>query len=292
MVGFGKRGEMTTQQIVTLVILIASFGVLLYFFANLGLGEKNESEICHNSVVTRGASVVPTDSVPLDCKRSYVCLSKDGSCEKMSKPRVEKVRNKDDVYNVLAEELVNCWWMYGEGKINYVGKDLTHNLYCSMCSQIAFDDSLHDVFERGEINRTEFFYYLTSMNKTDEGETYSMYLYGTNDIEKVVQLDSEYSKITNLKLDSQYYVLTAITSKITTLGWIASGAAAIGTAAGVIFGGPIAWVSGIIVGGTSGHFIGNFVRGESGNDYISPTLVEVGSEDFRALNCDEVVTAA
>ena len=86
-----RRGEMTSQQIVILIILIASFAVLLFFLFRLNLGSETEKEVCHNSVVARGSSVIPTEAVPLDCKRSYVCITEDGTCESMTKPIKKKV---------------------------------------------------------------------------------------------------------------------------------------------------------------------------------------------------------
>ena len=49
-----KKGEMTTQQIVLLIILIASFAVILGFLFKLNFGAESEKDICHNSVVLRG----------------------------------------------------------------------------------------------------------------------------------------------------------------------------------------------------------------------------------------------
>jgi len=105
-----KKGEMTTQQIVTLVILIASFIVILFFILRLNLGEETEKDVCHNSVITRGSSIVPAASVPLDCKRTYVCITKDGTCENMTTKNEIKVKDKKEIFIALANELSDCWW--------------------------------------------------------------------------------------------------------------------------------------------------------------------------------------
>ena len=47
------RAELTTQQIVGLIILIISFVIILYFIFALNLGETTDKEICHNSVALR-----------------------------------------------------------------------------------------------------------------------------------------------------------------------------------------------------------------------------------------------
>ena len=140
-----KRGELTTQQIVTMVILITSFIIILFLLFRLNLGETSDSEICHNSVVMRGSSTLPTESVSLNCHTQYICLTADGTCEGLTKPKVIKVESLRDVYLELANEMANCFWMFGERKVDYVGSEGHHNNYCSICSQVLFDDSLSGI---------------------------------------------------------------------------------------------------------------------------------------------------
>ena len=118
-----KKAELTTQQIVILIILIVSFAILLYFFLRLNLQKETDSELCHNSVIMRSKALISESSVPLNCKTSYVCITADGTCESMTNPEIIKVKTKDELFNSLAEEMRNCWWMLGEGKVDYVGKD-------------------------------------------------------------------------------------------------------------------------------------------------------------------------
>lgn len=167
-----KRGEITTQQIVMLIIILISFAVLLFFLMQLDLGKTSEREVCHNSVIARGSSVLPENAVPLNCQRSYVCITSDGTCEDMTNPVKENVDTKEDVYMVLADEMSECWWMFGEGDINYVGKETFPGLYCSICSQINFDDSLYSVgepiFEDRAINGEEFMQFLYTEERSLE----------------------------------------------------------------------------------------------------------------------------
>lgn len=293
-----KKGELTTQQIVVLIILIASFAVIVYFLVNLGLGNESDKDICHNSVVMRGASVVPTESVPLDCKRSYVCISADGSCEGMTKPIVKKVSNNEDVYSVLAEEMASCWWMYGEGKIDYVGKDYFENLYCSVCSQVAFDDSVGEkIFKEGYFEKEELYSYMSFNNVSSSDETYMEYLYKTNDYASLVNSGDSVLDFGKIDLLKQYYVLTGITSEVGNLGWIVTGAVAVGTGTLFFVSGPVGWVVGAVAigvaaGGVSGNYIASFVKGDSGNEFIAPTLIEVNSKEFKSLKCDEISSAS
>jgi outer membrane lipoprotein SlyB len=286
---FGRKGEMTSQQIVVLVILIVSFAVLIYFLTQFGFSDTDK-EVCHNSVVTRG-TIVSSDSVtPLNCKRSYVCLTEDGSCESMTKPVKIKVKSQDDVYEALSKELADCWWMYGEGKIDYVGKDLFDKLYCSFCSQVAFDDSVLDLFDGGKISKDELFYYMSRHNRSDSGRTYSMYLYNTNDVKSIWS-----GEFGDIDLSRQVYVMMGITSKVSNVGWIATAGVVTGGAALLFFSGPVGWIAGAIAataGGVAGNYIASVVKGDSGNEFLSPLVVEVNSDEYKSLKCDRIVSSS
>ncbi len=296
-----KRGELATQQIVILIVLIVSFVIILFFLVRLNLGQTTEKEICHNSVVTRGSSVLPEESVPLKCQRSYICITEDGSCEEMTKPRKEKVKTDDDVYAVLAEELADCWWMFGEGKVNYVGKDWFENLYCSICAQIAFDDSVGDIpeFSRGEIDKSDFYRYLSEKNVSNRKQTYLEYLQG---IEGASEIESSLTDANadfgSFDLNKQHYVMMGIYSEVGVWKWVAGLAGGVGIVAAPFTVGlstiPTALIIGGAagVGGTGGYFLGTAIKGDSGYEYLSPTMVEVNSRDFEDLDCGSIETLA
>lgn len=292
-----KRGDITTQQLVLLIILIASFAVILFFVFRLNLGKTSVKEICHNSVVTRGSSVLPTESIPLNCQTTYTCITKDGSCERMSGSfETKKVKTETEVYEILADEMADCWWMFGEGKVNYVGKDLpAKKLYCSICSQLAFDDSLLEIFPEGEINQKNLYDYLSTTNISDEDMSYLDYLVGLKD-SKEIELtlqdgDSDFGKI---NLENQHYVVMGITSDINTLGWTILGA--VGGAVIIVFtagtGTPIVIAVGAIAGAVLGHFGGTMMQGESGDYYLHPIIIEANSADFEKLGCVDIKTLA
>lgn len=293
-----KKGEMTTQQIVVLIILIVSFGILLFFLMRLGFGSETEKEICHNSVVTRGSAIVPLEVMPLNCQRSYVCITADNNCDAaLTNPIKKKVRSKEEFYDVLAMELTDCWWMFGEGKVNYVGDDLTKNLYCSLCSQIAFDSSIQELMGGEVFLKEEFYRHMTLTNMTGSSKTYSEYLFGTNELEEIPAGIS----FGEISLEGkQYYSFMAITSEIGNLGWILSGGAVAAIGAGIIItsvgsGGLLVpvWVAvgaATVAGGVTGDYIASTIKGDSGSDYLLPTLIEAGSEEFKQLNCDYIIT--
>ncbi len=288
-----RRAEITSQQIVILIILIASFAVLLFFLFKLNFGKTSDKEICHNSVVTRGSGVLPKESIPLDCKTSYICITKDGSCEKMTGSReIKKAKTQEETYKILANEMADCWWVFGEGKLNYVGKDFSSELYCSICSQIGFDNSI-DFFEGGEIDQKLFYDYLAKTNYSGKDTSYLDYLVGL----KSSQIIEDSLKAGNFKsgkpinFGKQYYIVMGIFSETAISKWTGSGVV-IGAVVGGILGGPIGILIGGAIGGGGGYMMGTMVKGDSGYNYISPTIIEANSEDFSTLKCASIKTLA
>src|SRR3989338_2616601 len=103
-----KNGEITTQQIVILIILIASFVVILFLLFRLNLGKQTSVDLCRNSVILKGKSVLPKDTIKLDCYRSYKCLTFDGSCEGLNNPEIAKMKTANETYKNIADEMAQC----------------------------------------------------------------------------------------------------------------------------------------------------------------------------------------
>ncbi len=301
---FRKKGELTTQQIIMLIILIASFVIILFFLFRLKLGSETDSEICHNSVITRGSSVIPSDAVPLKCSREYVCITLDGSCDGMTNPEIEKVKTSSEVYSTIADKMAECWWTFGAGQVDYIGKDFfVKDNYCSICSQILFDDSLSGIedFESGEISKDELYDFMT-MAQYSESQTYAEYLFDTNDIDLLKQTASENQSVDvifgKISLGKQYYIVMGITSEVSGRVWkIAAGGTifVVGLFTGYSWPGLIAGA--ILV--ASGEFTGKInpeiaaisVEGDGvENTFMAPTIVEINSKSFEALNCYDVTT--
>lgn len=297
-----KKGEITTQQIVLIIILVASFAVILFFIIRLNFGGQTAQDICHNSVVTRGSAIVPDSQFPLKCQRQYVCLSASGSCNKMTNPTIIKVKTKNDVYKALADQMATCWWEFGEGKIDYAPSTSSPQNYCSICSQIAFDSSVNKIFGGTNFNKKDFYTYLAH-TKMSSGQTYQDYFL----LNGILNYQGNFGTVNMTK---EYYSLMGITTKVSTLGWIAKGAVAIGGAAAIVTtivlsGGtatPLLAIigttaAGTVVGGAAGYarsmmFIAPTVKGPSGNGYIPPSLIQVNSPEFHALNCSLITTSS
>lgn len=308
-----KMGELTTQQIVLLIILLISFAIILFLLFRLNLGKESEKELCHNSVMLRGAAAVPSEATPLKCSRTYLCITKDGSCEGLTKPEIEKVKTKEEIYQVLADEMADCWWMFGEGKVDYIGDKLTHKNYCSICSQVLFDDSLSEIEGiGGRIDKEEVYTYLFE-NEIEEDVKYSYYLFRQNDFEELRQeISNEQGgefDFGMIEIGKQYYVVMGIVSSVKKPWKAISGGLAsyygLGALRTFFKISPAGWVSGIIVGGVTvaggvaltvsdlidPEIMAVTVPGQGiDNQFMAPTIQEAESAKFKSLNCEEIIT--
>ena len=302
-----RKGEMTTQQIVILIVAIVSFAVILFLMFRLNLGGTTDEELCHNSVVMRGNSVVPSDAIPLKCHRKYVCINNGGDCKGLTNPEKIEVKTLNETYKVLAEEMANCWWMFGEGRVNYVGDGLTKDNQCSICSQIYFDESLNSI--TGEtINQDELYNFLKD-NKIDTTNSYLDYIFGGNDIDSIKRDSSsggEIGKFSDFEIGKQYFVVMGISNEIG-LAWKIAGA--VGAVGSVIVGvSPVGWVTGTILFASSvivsvgGELVAEKIEPEIlaitvngrgiDNKFMAPTIIEANPEKFEALNCESILTLA
>ncbi|MBU2615760.1 MAG: hypothetical protein KKC19_01515 [Nanoarchaeota archaeon] len=214
--GFFKKGEITTKQLVTLIVLIASFIIILFLFFQLNLGSTSNQEICHNSVVLRDttASLAGT----LDCRTEYVCVSGGGECEGLTETLTREVDASDKitVMNALAEELVNCWWMFGEGEVNYIDRGLFNDVACSICSIVGFDETLQS---SKTVTYDDLYNYMRT-NSTTSSQTYLQYLYGTNALEDIgTKIPIEGYLDESLNFEKTYFVLTGISQGVALSRW-------------------------------------------------------------------------
>jgi hypothetical protein len=202
-----KKAEVTTHQVVLIIILIISFVIILYFLFRLNIGELTDKEICYNSVVLSSKNKITGG---LDCSTSYACVSGGGECEEFSYDYKKEVNaeNKEELMKAIADEMADCWWMFGEGELDYLGwrdKALPH-IFCGLCASIKFDDEAM----KQKISFSEFYNYLNEINKTED-YSYFEYFYYPNSVEGLKQklsgigFDTDSNFIND---DSRYSIIT------------------------------------------------------------------------------------
>ncbi len=294
-----KKAELSTQQIVLLIILIASFLIILFFLIKLNLDNETDIQACHQSVVLRGNKAIPANGIPLNCQTKYLCITEDGTCEGVTKPVLNKVKTKEEIFDILAREMADCWWMFGEGQVNYVGKDMKEKLYCSICTQFVLDDSIASIqgVNNGKINEKDFYEYLENTKRPQSEETYLQYLTGAKNINNLqASINQAGGSFKEYTVTVPYYIMMGIYSKVGAAGWIATGVGVAGAIVAMPFV-PVASVSiasALILGfgGTGGYFIGTTVAGESGMDYLTPVIIPANSREFDIFNCKDVMTVS
>ncbi len=161
-----RKGEMTSSQILTLVIAIGGFIVVLIFLAILydtGKGE-DEKELCRLSILTRATAYDALQgTVPLKCQTGKICISRSGksdACpEFLGEKGVEGVKlesidakGKEQIEGILARAMYSCWSMTGKGNLDLFGgfwKELgfdsegdVEKATCLVCSRVAFADDV------------------------------------------------------------------------------------------------------------------------------------------------------
>ncbi len=310
---FGKKGEISTQQIIILIILITSFIVVLYFLFGLNFGQESARELCHNSVLTKSQALTPK-STSLQCERTYICITEDGTCEGMTNPEEIEVETRDELYEVLSEEMAVCWWMFGAGKLDYVGDKASKKNYCSICSQIYFDDSLNNLNEvEGEISKDGLYDYMSKNNYSGD-QTYAEYILGTNDIQSLKQEiiggennPENIGTFGDIDVGEQYYVIMGITSEVGNFyKWFGGAVTGVGVVSLFIPG--VNLVTSAIIFGTGaatltagGEIAESFepqigaiiVKGDGiKNEFMAPTIQKADSDSFKILNCADIETLA
>lgn len=206
-----KKGELTSAQLITIIIIIVSFLILLFFLFKLNVGETSLKETCYNSVVLsdKGAGLVSS----LDCSTNYVCVSGGGSCTDftltansnvdVSKPADAKAA----VIKSLADEMTDCWWEFGAGKINYGGSSLSGNKICALCSIAKFDSKVQK--EVPAISYSELYSYLkTHQSSRDTSQSYLHYLYATNNLDVLQEFYIQNYMSKSIDTSKEYFILT------------------------------------------------------------------------------------
>lgn len=209
-----KGGEITTKMLVGIIILVISFAVILFLIMRLDLGNTSVKEICHNSVVMKSRNPAGFASGALDCSTSYVCISGGRDCENFAyDEKVEidlnqpPLKIKNATLAAIADEMVDCWWMFGGGEVDAVGEP--GGMKCGVCSTIRFEPSLSAL----SITYQDLYDYL--MNTKQGEETHLSYLYNVLSLgaSSLTRFQSEvrgFSMSTPISVSEKYVVM---------LGW-------------------------------------------------------------------------
>jgi hypothetical protein len=150
-----KKAQVTS----TLAVLIIGLAIAVILVSAWGIyaqviKSKTDIEACRLSIIGKSNVKLGGKSpLELKCPRNYITFFKDHIVQKTSgREDVKKVRtgtartdkfkelNADIVFQVVAEELRQCWYKVGEGKfIPFDQKVASTSSICLVCSIIDFD---------------------------------------------------------------------------------------------------------------------------------------------------------
>jgi len=188
-----KRAQITSKTLVTMILLILGFLIVLFLYYQFNWTGRVDDEVCHQSVIYRGtlpglAGV--KEYVPLKCKTEKLCVTSGlvgGSCEEFENVKGVtkiKVKTKEQVERAIAQEIVDCWRMMGEGKLSVFSQWLAEDygigsVYpsCVICSRIAFDKAKLE--EKGiNLDEINVMSYMMTRAVPDRDISYYEYLAG------------------------------------------------------------------------------------------------------------------
>ncbi|MEM2956186.1 MAG: hypothetical protein QW041_01240 [Candidatus Pacearchaeota archaeon] len=190
-----KKGLTITTIVITIVIIM-SFIILLAVVNQIVelIPSTFNKEACRDSVIARAAiknlpvgGELATKKIPLKCKTEYICLTMGGECptgyNKIS------VRNKEDINKEIANAIHDCWWMFGEGKLNFLSSEWITKEKCIICSIIAFDDKIQQEYpEIAGLNN-----YLSYNLVPNKNVTYLQYISNNMDVQPSISENDRYS---------------------------------------------------------------------------------------------------
>jgi hypothetical protein len=164
-----KKG-LTARFVIILVVLVISLIVILYALFQFAWTGTINRETCYSSVTYRdslnrasNALQLGSKVVPLRCKTYKVCFQSGGrdACElefgrsSFNDP-IEYIKLSEDdevaknqILDVMADQVYDCHKMLGEGKLNFLPHDWSDKNYCPICTRFAFDDETAARFPEG-----------------------------------------------------------------------------------------------------------------------------------------------
>jgi len=295
-----KNGQMTSSQLVKIILLIVGFAILILVFANIGWTEEIDRETCHASVILRGTlpDTFNLKNLPsLKCQTAKFCITNKvfgkGDCEEefgdgeFEAVRIGKDKTEEEINRFIARELASCWAMMGEGKVQIFTREKTTEKRCSVCSRIAFDKSLKGDLG-GEVKGLGN--YLLTREVPNQNVSYWKFLTGG------VSSETYNENLDGFPTEEKAIVFFEV-ANTNIANWLGAGAGGVaGLAFGILFPpagiaiGTLSFVTGIIVGEHYGEKVGDkilerkFHTGWSFIDYKGDNLKKLGCSSFESIS--------
>lgn len=154
-----RKGELTSSQIIAIVLGVGGFIIVLLFVALLyDTNNPVDTETCKFSIVSRAtAPSIVQASIPLKCTTGKMCLTtqRTSSCKEFIGEKSDKVlltgssiEQQAQIQQHLANAMYDCWSMMGQGKFDLFGQAAdalrlnAKEATCVVCSRVAFAEDI------------------------------------------------------------------------------------------------------------------------------------------------------
>jgi hypothetical protein len=186
-----KKADITSAQLITVIILVGSFALILIVIFLYPWGEADR-EVCHYSIVSRNSvNIGDFDTVkivPLKCRTEKICITTSsnekcsdafGDSTKENPVQLKKVKDREDILDVLADAHYDCHVLVGEGKLDFEPHKLFNEPYGLICSRISFSKDAQDILKKealGDISYLELYQHMSNKQTKDKGN-YLQFIY-------------------------------------------------------------------------------------------------------------------
>ncbi len=281
-----KKGATVQTIIISIIILVTSAAIIFFFLKAFPYKETIDKEACHQSVILRNNALLKGEfglEIPLNCKTQRIKISST---------------NEESIKREIADAMYDCWWMLGEGKLNFFKRDPYLEYYkshCIFCTIIEFDENVQERLpEIKGMNE-----YLAETNIPTKNITYWQY-FTNSEIPIVTKAEEELGAINT---NEKYAVVFVLSERTTLLSSVAGGtcgliAGAKGAAIGSAIGSVVP-VAGTLVGAGIGFVAGaagcyllqekwqNFVNKNPGH-YYSLMLIPLNAKAIKDYGCENI----
>jgi hypothetical protein len=290
-----------------LVIIIISLVILLVFLANIFLLKgDSKDKICAASINARNSLHIGMiefkEPLLLQCWTKKICLTSksSGQCENLvsteDNPLEKKiVNNKEQLLNVLADQLYNDSIMIGEGKKNPLPRGWSKTTYCMITSRIVMDKTLNIPLTNLDL--------LLKLDekKNEKGVSYLKAIYNLESAEQFIAKKFSYKdnpKANNwlnepIDLSKNEYM---IATRFILNGNFASWGTRVGSTGVLLIGTPLtlpfAVVAGLASDSVENYFLSELLSDDSEEKkdltymYLAPSLYLHNSDSLKALGCE------
>lgn len=275
----GIEAEVLIGIILTIIVAAVIFWFLYIY--NSSTTDFIDREACHQSVLMRSLPTIAgaplRAGLPLKCRTEKILLLQD---------------DENAIKSRIANAMHDCWWMLGEGKLNFFAAGLVRKNYCLICSTIKFDKDAKNL----KINDLKE--YLVVEKLPAGNMSYLQYL--SNSDNPAVMGSGEV-----IDTNEEYVVVFSFFKNELLSNWLATGTAGfMGAKAGAVVGSIVPGLGtaigagvGLVVGGSLGWLlqseykeqIANMFSGGQGSDYLASLyLMKYNPEDISEIGCTNI----